>query len=147
DYHSLEWLMYAEIQLGQYTKAHDVPELILQTAKNGGPPGMTGYAATVASRYVVETHDWDYLAATGYPVQTRTPDLAFAQGMAAIAKSMKPNAIMEISTLDSLAQNESAAGQRVHASRFTAMSRELSAQLALSEKRFSDAERLATEAL
>src|SRR6185295_13471777 len=112
DYHSLEWLMYAEIQLGQYTKAHDVPELILQTAKNGGPPGMTGFAATVASRYVIETRDWDYLASSGYPVQTRTPELAFAQGMTAIARGNKPTALMEIATLDNLAQNEAAGGQR-----------------------------------
>jgi tetratricopeptide (TPR) repeat protein len=145
DYHTLEWLAYAEMQMGQYQKAREHTDIVLQTALETHAPGMTGYAATVSSRFAVETSQWDALS--GYPVVSHTPELIFAQGMAAAARGDKSTVTMEISALNKMSQDEAASGQPVHAAKFAAMSNELNAQLALSEKRFAEAGKFAADAL
>lgn len=145
DYHSLEWLMYAEIQMGQYRKAREHAALMLQSAQEARVPGMTGVAAIFASRFAVETREWEALAP--YPVESHTAELLFAQGMAAISKGVTPTAAKVIMTLNDISQEDITAGRRIHASVVGSLSKELSAQLALSQKRFDDAEKLAAEAV
>jgi hypothetical protein len=66
DYHSLEWLMYGELQMGQFRNAREHAMLMLESAQQPNvPKGMTGEAAVFAGRFAVETQQWDVL--TPYP--------------------------------------------------------------------------------
>jgi predicted Zn-dependent protease len=99
----------------------------------------------VASRFAVETGQWD--AVSVYPAANRTAELLFAQGMAGIAKGDTTTALRALTALNSLVQENNGRGAKIRASVIAANGKVLSAQLALFQKRFADAERFASEAV
>lgn len=146
DYHSLDWLMYGELQLGQYRKARERAQLILDSARQPNvPKGMSGEAAVFASRFAVETQQWDILAP--YPEVNHTAELLFAQGMAALKKNDGPRVRTVIAGLDALSRQNAATGRRTGAAIDDSLKNELESALALSEKRSADAERYAAESV
>lgn len=132
DYHALEWLIYAESQLGQYRKVREHAAFMLESAKQSGIRGMTGVAAIFGARASVETGQWDIIAP--YPENNMTAELLFAQGMAAIGKGDRVRVSRVIAVLNTLPPDKKFKSQ---------FADELSALLALAEKRGADAERLA----
>src|SRR5439155_18236899 len=82
DYHSLEYLQYAEMQMGQYQRANAAMAIMLESAQQARLPGMTEEAAAMASRYAIETGDWARLDA--FPVTAEVPELLFARGLASL---------------------------------------------------------------
>lgn len=146
DYHSLEWLMYGELQMGQYRKAREHAMLMLQSAQQPNvPKGMGGEAAVFASRFAVETQQWDILAP--YPEVNRTAELLFAQGMAALKKHDTARVRTVITALDGLSQQHAATGRHKNSAIDDALKNELSSALALYERRPADAERFAAESV
>ncbi len=146
DYHSLEWLMYGELQMGQYGKARDHAEVILHAAQQPNVnQGMGGFAAIFASRFAVETEQWDVLAP--YPEGTRTAELLFAQGMAAVRKNDAGRAKGILDRLEAVSRMHRSNNMRIKAAVADSLRNELSAAVALADKRFTDAERLASESV
>jgi hypothetical protein len=146
DYHSLEWLMYGELQMGHYRKAREHAMLMLESAQQPNvPKGMAGEAAVFASRFAVETQQWDVLSP--YPEVNHTLELLFAQGMAALKKNDLTRVRTVISLLDAMGQQNAAAGQRMHAALDDSSKNELASALALYEKHPAEAERLAAESV
>ncbi len=146
DYHSLDWLIYGELQMGQYRKAREHVMLSLESAQQPNVPrGMGGQAAVFAARFAVETGQWDILAP--FPQVHRTAELLFAQGMAAVNRNDPHRARSIIAALDSLSQEDSRSGRRTKTALDDSLKNELAAALALSEKRPADAERLAAESV
>jgi tetratricopeptide (TPR) repeat protein len=145
DHHSLEWLQYAEMQLGQYQKASSRTDTMLALAKTHNDNHINGVAAEMASRFAVETGDWDGLAI--YPQNNHTPKLLFAQGLAALQSGDPATAKGKVATLDTLIQMYRGAGEKIRPVQADTLKRELSAKIAVSEKQFPDADRLASEAV
>ncbi|MBI4471074.1 MAG: hypothetical protein HY646_00295, partial [Acidobacteria bacterium] len=77
DYHSLEWLQYAELQSGMYQRAMSRTDMVLKSAAETRVTGMTVLAAEMASRFAVETAQWDALAP--FSQNLKIPKLLFAQ--------------------------------------------------------------------
>ena len=136
DYHSLDYLHYAQMQLGQYRKARETLS---------GFAGTNAQAAVMAARFAIETGDWDVLGS--FPANNAIPELLFARGLAAIQKADIEGARRVSSTLDSLIQADLAASRRVHASMVDLLMKLLGSRIALAERRLVDADRLASEAL
>ncbi len=136
DYHALEWSIYADAQLGQYRKAREHAGLMLQSAQQARVPGMSGVAAIFAARAAVETEQWDILSP--YPEANVTPELLFAQGMAAARKGDGARVRRAIASLQGLPPVRKLKDP---------FANELSALLALAEKRPADAERFVVEAV
>jgi tetratricopeptide (TPR) repeat protein len=146
DYHSLEWLMYGELQMGQYKKAREAADLMLESAKQPNvPKGMGGEAAVFASRFAAETQQWDILAP--YPEVNHTAELLYAQGMSALNKNDLTRVRNVVAVLNALSQQTGATGQRTQSAIDDALKNELSSALALHEKQPVEAERLAAEAV
>jgi hypothetical protein len=146
DYHSLDWLMYAELQMGQYRKALEHAMLMLESAQQPNvPKGMAGEAAVFASRFAVETQQWDVLAP--YPEVNHTAELLFAQGMAALKKNDVARVRTVIGALEGLGQQNAATGRRALAAIDDSLKNELASSLALSEKHPAEAERLAADSV
>jgi tetratricopeptide (TPR) repeat protein len=145
DHHSLQWLQYAEMQLGQYQKAKSRTDTVLEFARTSGNLHMNGEAAEMASRFAVETGEWQALA--GFPYGTHTPKLLFAQGLAALQTGDIALAKVQAANLDILIQQMRAAGAQIAPIQTDTFKRELSAKIAVKEKRFADADRLASEAV
>jgi tetratricopeptide (TPR) repeat protein len=93
DYHSLQWLQYAYMQQGRYTKAEDLLAQVrndmieFAASKKPGPnPFAPSYVGMVAA-FVVETERWDQAETLLAPLQTTSPpqssgsDNAAQQGM------------------------------------------------------------------
>ncbi len=145
DFHSLEYLQYAQLQMGQYSKAREVLSVMLQAAKLSGLPGMNEEAAVMASRFAVETGDWDSLSSV--PATTQIPEVLFARGLASLDKNDGAGASRFASMLETLIQSDLAAQRRVRASTTRVLQRLLEARSALNAGRSADAERLASEAV
>src|SRR5262249_21492182 len=62
DYHSLEYLQYAELQMGQYAKARDAMSVMVKSAEQSGLAGMIEETFTMVARSAVETGDWKILS-------------------------------------------------------------------------------------
>jgi hypothetical protein len=146
DYHSLEWLMYGELQMGQYRKAREHMMVMLESARQPNvPKGMAGEAAVFASRFAVETMQWDVLEP--YPAVNRTAELLFAQGMSALKKGDLPRVRSVIASLDGVSLQNGGTGHHMQAATGDSLKNELASALALREKRPADAERLAAESV
>jgi tetratricopeptide (TPR) repeat protein len=144
DYHSLDWLQYIDLQLGQYAKAKSRIETVVTSSRQAGVPGMMVLAAEMAARYAVETEQWDVL--TPYAVNPRSPKLLLAHGLAAVRKGNPSVARTIASTLEGLVQQSLADGARIRSQQIDILRKELLAELAFAEKQPQDAERLAKEA-
>ena len=146
DYHSLEWLMYGELQMGQYRKAREHAMLMLESAQQPNvPKGMAGEAAVFASRFAAETQQWDVLAP--YPEVNHTAEMLFAQGMAALKKADLSRVHNVIDALEGVSRQNAAGGRRMNSAIADALKNEIASALALHEKRPADAERLAAESV
>ncbi len=130
DYHSLEFLQYAEMQLGRYDN--------VRRSLKGNPP-------VLAARFAIETREWNVLAA--YPENDRTSELAFARGLAALASDGVSNAKRYSSTLDAIRREDLTAMRRNHAASVELLNMLLASRIAFAEKRFDDAEKLAATAV
>ncbi len=85
---------------------------------------------------------WPYIRSNPH-----TPKLLFAQGLAALKGGDIATAKSKVATLDVLIQMFRGQGEKVRPLQADTLKRELSAKIAVSEKRFADAERLASEAV
>src|SRR5262245_39573882 len=144
DYHSLDWLQYIDLQLGEYAKAKSRIETVVTSSRHAAGPGMMVVAAEIAARYAFETEQWDVL--TPYAVNPRSPKLLLAHGLASIRKGNPSVARTIASTLESLVQQSLADGARIRSQQIDILRKELLAELAFAEKRPQDAERIAMEA-
>ncbi len=85
DYHSLHWLMYAQLQQGQYRKAEELLALMKKTMSestydNKLRPGYyENNYANMAAAFVIETERWD-LAATIFPAASPNSRAPVASG-------------------------------------------------------------------
>jgi hypothetical protein len=146
DYHSLEWLMYGELQMGQYRKAREHAMVMLESAQQPNvPKNMGGEAAVFASRFAVETGQWDILAP--YPEVNHTAELLFAQGMAALNKNDATRVRNIIEVLNTLARQNAATGHNSLSAIDDSLKSELGSALAMREKQPVEAERLAAESV
>lgn len=59
DLHSLEWLVYSRLQLGQAAEAKKTVDATFAKAAGGAPPFVRALAVKLAAQYVVETGKWD----------------------------------------------------------------------------------------
>jgi hypothetical protein len=146
DYHSLDWLIYGELQMGQYRKAREHVMVMLDSARQPNvPKGMAGEAAVFASRFAVETMQWDVLEP--YPAVNHTAELLFAQGMSALKKGDLPRVRSVIGSLDGVSQQNGGTGYHMQAAIGDSLKNELASALALQENRPADAERFAAESV
>jgi tetratricopeptide (TPR) repeat protein len=144
DYHSLDWLQYIDLQLGEYAKAKSRIETVVTSSRQAGVPGMMVLAAEMAARYAVETEQWEVL--TPYAPNPRSPKLLLAHGLAAVRKNNLSAARTIVGTLESLVQQSLADGARIRSQQIDILRKELLAEIAFTEKQSEDAERLAMEA-
>jgi tetratricopeptide (TPR) repeat protein len=145
DYHSLDWLQYGELQLGQYRKARSRTDIMLDSARQAGVAGMTGVAAEMAARFAVETEQWDALA--GFPQTSRSAKLLFAQGLSSVRTGDLLTAKKAVSGIEAVVQQLAGNGQAIRSEQAETLKKELLSEIAFAEKRFDEAERLAEEAL
>jgi len=145
DYHSLDWLQYVDMQLGQYQKARSRIDTVLHAAHQAAMPRMNGMAAEMASRFAVETEQWDALSP--FPQVSRTPKLLFAFGLSAVRKGDVTSAKAFVPRLDALVQEAANTGLRTRSQQVDVLKKELAAEIAFAEKRFDDAEQWMREAV
>jgi hypothetical protein len=106
---------------------------------------MAGEAAVFASKYAVETMQWDVLEP--YPAVNHTAELLFAQGMSALKKGDLPRVRSVIGSLNGVSQQNGGTGHHMQAGIGDSLKNELASALALQEKRPADAERFAVESV
>jgi len=58
-YHTLKWLMYAYLQMGQQQKAKRVLTIIEEDAQHAQTAYARGYRASMRAIYIVESQEWD----------------------------------------------------------------------------------------
>jgi tetratricopeptide (TPR) repeat protein len=136
DYHSLDFLQYAQLQLGQYARAREALSRIPQT---------TEQAAVMAARFAVETGDSSVLSP--FPPALQIPELLFARGLASLNTSGVVETTRLASVLDELIKADLAAGRRVRAATTDVLRKILLARIALAAKQPDEAERLGREAV
>jgi tetratricopeptide (TPR) repeat protein len=145
DYHSLEFLQYAQLQMGQYEKARKAMALMLESARQSGFTPMAEEATVMAARTAIETGEWDVLSTI--PANNQIPELLFARGLAASHLANLELAKSNASLLDKLARTDTAARRLIHASTEDLLRKLLLARIAVTENRRDDAERLGSEAV
>jgi len=75
DYHSLQWLLYAYLQQGRYSKAEDLLALVRKNmadfaaSNKPGPNPFAGSYTEMVAAFVVETERWDSAEALLAPLQ------------------------------------------------------------------------------
>jgi len=146
DYHSLDWLMYSQLQLAEYRKARESAYLMLEAAMQPNVPGgMKGEAAVFAAKFAVETHQWDVL--DPFPAVNHTPELLYAQGMAALHRNDVARAMVVGRALDALSQQTAATGRRMQAGIDDALKNEIASAIALQQHHPVEAQRFAAESV
>jgi tetratricopeptide (TPR) repeat protein len=101
DYHSLHWLMYAQLQQGRYRKAEELLALMKKTMSestydNKLRPGYyENNYANMAAAFVVETQRWD-LAATLFPSSSLSSQAPATSGHGAHGSSAPSDGPMTV---------------------------------------------------
>src|SRR5688572_8081343 len=101
DYHSLHWLMYAQLQQGQYRQAEELLALMKKTMSestydNKLRPGYyENNYANMAAAFVIETERWD-LAATIFPATSPSSPAPAASGHGAHGSSAPSDGPMTV---------------------------------------------------
>jgi len=145
DYHSLEYLNYAQMQMGQHAKARESLVVMLKSAEAASLPSLREEAAVMASRFAIETGEWE--AIDSFPADAKIPELLLAQGLAALAERHTDLASSKASALEALSRSDLDAGRRIHASTDDLVQKLLLARTAAVENHSGEALRLGLEAV
>ena len=145
DYHSLDFLQYAQLQMGQYAEARETVALMLAASRQARIPAMDDQAAILSSRFAIEAGDWTAVAP--FAPASRLPELVFARGLGALQAGDVASAKRMSVILAEVVQADLTARRRVHAAAEDLLNRLLMARIALSENRSGDAERLGLDAV
>ena len=84
DYHSLEFLEYAQTQMGQYAKVRAAVTLMIDVSKQVTTPPINEQTAVMASGFAIETGQWDVL--TSFAATNRSPELNRSRGAICMPK-------------------------------------------------------------
>ncbi len=162
DFHTLSWLGYANLMLGQFEEAKRNVETARQTAeRNKGNRGVTNGYLGMRARHILETGQWEKIALPGAAAPGAGDTHAHMPGMA-MAQSDPSNAwtfiagvsaakLGDFATADAARERLAAARQKAgsaYAGReIGILEKEVAAVISLARGQKDDAVRLAKEAV
>jgi hypothetical protein len=146
DYHSLEFLQYAEMQMGQYGKAREALDVVRESARQIASPALMEEAAIMSSRLAIESRNWSLLLSPLAP-ETRIPELLLARGLAALDAGDVDGAKKFDADLGAVIQADVQARRLIHASTEETLEKLLHSRIAFAENQAVEGERLASEAV
>ena len=160
DFHTLSWLAYANLMLGQFDEAKRNVETARQTAeRNKGNRGVTNGYLGMRARYILETGQWEKIplpgaAAAAGDTHAHMPGMAMPQSDPSNAwtfiAGVSAAKLGDLATADAarerLAASRQKAGSAYAAKEIGILEKEVAAIASLARGQKDDAIRLAKEA-
>jgi tetratricopeptide (TPR) repeat protein len=142
DYHSLAWLQYAYLQLGNYDRAKELIGVMRDSAREAGEAGLSRTAASMTARYVIETGQWNEMV----PAESAGASIQAVAGIAAAKLKDFAKAESLAASLKKTREGHEANGRSYEAKPVAIMEKEVLAVIAMEQGRQDEALRLAKEA-
>jgi tetratricopeptide (TPR) repeat protein len=163
DFHTLSWLAYANLMLGQFDEAKKNVETARQTAeRNKGSRGVTNGYLGMRARHILETGQWEKIvlpgtaaAAAGGDTHAHMPGMAMPQSdpsnawtfVAGVSAAKLGDVPTADAALERLAAAKQKAGSAYAAKEVGILEKELAALTSLARGQKDEAVRLAKEAV
>jgi len=149
EFHSLSWLMYGHLQIGNLDEAKDIIKIAKQTVQDYPSVRTRNGFLSMLARYVVEAERWDEIAS--YELGSRdnnNSDIQYAIGLNAIQQGDILAAKRAAASIQSARKNASGRANGTYRAKIIAViEKELLAAIAVDSGRTLEAERLLQEAV
>lgn len=158
DFHSLSWLHYSYLQMGQPSKASEAIDIVSVVAKESPTPRVTSAAESMKARQIIETEKWEKIALPTAPATeqartdgtNRTYDTStstlLAAGISAAKLGDLPAARQAVTMLEAAREKQESEGRTYNAKSVAIMEKEVEALVQLAEKNTDQAVALMKEA-
>jgi len=149
EFHSLSWLMYGHLQIGNYDEAKNIIKIAMKTVQDYPSARTRNGFLSMLARYLVESERWDEIAS--YELagpDNNNPDIQYAIGLTAIKQGNIPAAKRAAASIQSSRKNASTRSNGTYRAKIIAVTeKELLAAIAVASGKTLEADRLLQEAV